>query len=45
MIRLLDRLKFETKLNLGIIGIVVGMALMLLPVVARMVSVRTARRV
>ncbi len=36
MIRLLDRLKFETKLNLGIIGIVVGMALMLLPVVARM---------
>jgi two-component system NtrC family sensor kinase len=36
MTRLPDRLKFETKLNLGIIGIVVGMALMLLPVVARM---------
>lgn len=36
MIRLLNRLKFETKLNLGIIGIMLGMALMLLPVVARM---------
>lgn len=36
MTHLLHRLKFETKLNLGIIGIMAGMALMLLPVVARM---------
>lgn len=34
MISRLNRLKFETKLNLGIIGIVVGMAMTLLPVVA-----------
>ncbi len=35
---LFSRLKFETKLNLGIIAIVLGMALVLLPVVARMTS-------
>lgn len=33
-----SRLRFETKLNLGIIAIVIGMALFLLPVVARMTS-------
>ena len=33
MKRILNRLKFETKLNLGIIAIVGGMALVLLPVV------------
>ena len=38
MKRILNRLKFETKLNLGIIAIVGGMALVLLPVVARMTS-------
>jgi PAS domain S-box-containing protein len=32
------RLRFETKLNLGIIAIVLGMAAFLLPVVARMTS-------
>ena len=35
---LLNRLNFETKLNLGIIALVGGMALVLLPVVARMTS-------
>jgi len=35
---LFSRLKFETKLNLGIITIVVGMAVFLLPVVAKMTS-------
>ena len=34
----ISRLKFETKLNLGIIAIVLGMAVFLLPVVARMTS-------
>lgn len=38
MKRLLDHLRFETKLNLGIIALVGGMALVLLPVVARMTS-------
>ena len=35
---LVSRLRFETKLNLGIIAIVLGMALVLLPVVAKMTS-------
>ena len=35
---LFSRLKFETKLNLGIIAIVLGMAVFLLPVVARMTT-------
>lgn len=35
---LIARLRFETKLNLGILAIVVGMAVVLLPVVARMTS-------
>ncbi len=34
----ISRLRFETKLNLGIIAIVLGMAVFLLPVVARMTS-------
>jgi PAS domain S-box-containing protein len=34
----ISRFKFETKLNLGIIAIVLGMAVFLLPVVARMTS-------
>jgi hypothetical protein len=38
MIARIARLKFETKLNLGIIAIVLGMAVFLLPVVARMTS-------
>ena len=38
MISRISRLKFETKLNLGIIAIVLGMAVFLLPVVARMTS-------
>jgi len=33
-----SRFKFETKLNLGIITIVLGMAAVLLPVVAKMTS-------
>ena len=35
---LFSRLKFETKLNLGIIAIVLGMAVFLLPVVAKMTT-------
>jgi PAS domain S-box-containing protein len=35
---LFSRLRFETKLNLGIIAIVIGMALILLPVVSSMTS-------
>ena len=35
---LFSRLKFETKLNLGIIAIVLGMAVFLLPVVAGMTT-------
>ncbi|MDP3430939.1 MAG: PAS domain-containing sensor histidine kinase, partial [Desulfomicrobium sp.] len=38
MISLFSRLKFETKLNLGIIAIVLGMAAVLLPTVAKMTS-------
>lgn len=38
MKRFFARLKFETKLNLGILAVVVGMAVMLLPVVSRMTS-------
>ncbi len=38
MIRMFGRLRFETKLNLGIIAIVLGMALILLPVVSSMTS-------
>ena len=34
----LSRFRFETKLNLGILAIVLGMAVFLLPVVARMTS-------
>jgi two-component system, NtrC family, sensor kinase len=38
MISFFSRLKFETKLNLGIITIVLGMAAVLLPTVAKMTS-------
>lgn len=38
MRKVLSRLRFETRLNLGIIAIVVGMALVLLPVVSSMTS-------
>lgn len=38
MTSVFSRFKFETKLNLGIIAIVLGMALVLLPTVAKMTS-------
>jgi PAS domain S-box-containing protein len=38
MTSVFSRLKFETKLNLGIIAIVLGMAAVLLPTVAKMTS-------